>query len=122
LNHEEVAACPHRPRRIRAGTRRRSRRPPWFGKNNLNAIFPAGFVYNNDQRGLGSITGRIGYSWGPGLVYFKGGYAYADNRETLTFAGAPVAFTLDRNHNDEHTLKADVNYRFNWAAPVAARY
>jgi len=25
-------------------------------------------------------------------------------------------------HNDEHTLKFGVNYRFNFAAPVAARY
>jgi outer membrane immunogenic protein len=24
--------------------------------------------------------------------------------------------------NDEHTIKAGVNYRFNWAGPVAARY
>ena len=141
----------------------------WLGKNNLHAIFPGGLAFNNDQRALGSITGRIGYTWGPGLVYVKGGYAYSDNRDTLTFAGVPVAFTLDRNHrdgytlgagleymfaqnwsakaeyqyydfgssrfvapvalvpfgsfhNDEHTLKAGVNYRFNWGAPVAARY
>jgi outer membrane immunogenic protein len=25
-------------------------------------------------------------------------------------------------HNDEHTLKAGVNYRFNFASPVVARY
>jgi outer membrane immunogenic protein len=141
----------------------------WLGKNNLHAAFPGGLAFNNDQRALGSITGRVGYTWGPGLVYVKGGYAYSDNRDTLTFAGVPVAFTLDRNHrdgytvgagleymfaqnwsakaeyqyydfgssrfvapvalvpfgsfhNDEHTLKAGVNHRFNWGAPVAARY
>ena len=141
----------------------------WLGKNNLNAIFPAGFVYNHDQRALASITGRIGYTWGPGLIYVKGGYAYSDNRDTVTFAGAPIAFALSSSHsngwtvgggleymfapnwsakaeyqyydfgssrfiapaalvpfgsfhNDEHTLKAGLNYRFNWAAPVAARY
>jgi outer membrane immunogenic protein len=141
----------------------------WLGSNRIGAIFPAGFVYSNNQRGLGSVTGRIGYSWGPALFYAKGGYAYSDNSETLTFGGAPVAFTLDRSHtsgytvgggieylftpnwsakaeyqyynfgrsqfiapaalapfgsfsNDEHTLKAGLNYRFNWASPVAARY
>jgi outer membrane immunogenic protein len=141
----------------------------WLGSNRIGTIFPAGFVYGNNQRGLGSVTGRIGYSWGPALFYAKGGYAYSDNRETLTFGGAPVTFTLDRNHrngytvgagveylftpnwsakaeyqyydfgrsqfvapaalvpfgafsNDEHTLKAGLNYRFNWASPVAARY
>jgi outer membrane immunogenic protein len=141
----------------------------WLGKNSINAIFPAGYVYNNNQRGLGSITGRIGYAAGPALFYAKGGYAYSDNRETLTFAGVPVAFTLDGGHkngwtvgggveymfapnwsakaeyqyydfgssrflapaplvpfgtfhNDEHTLKIGVNYRFNFASPVVARY
>jgi len=32
---------------------------------------------NNNQRGLGFVTGRVGYTWGPGLVYVKGGYAYS---------------------------------------------
>jgi outer membrane immunogenic protein len=141
----------------------------WLGRNNASSIFPAGLVYSNNQRALGSLTGRVGYAWGPALFYLKGGYAYSDNRETLTLGGAPIAFTLDRSHrdgytigagveymfaqswsakaeyqyydfgssrfiaplalvplgsfrNDEHTLKAGVNYRFNWASPVAARY
>src|SRR3954469_12710585 len=45
----------------------------------VGAVFPAGVAYTNDQRGLGSITGRVGYTWGPGLLYVKGGYAYSDN-------------------------------------------
>jgi len=141
----------------------------WLGRNNANAIFPSGLVYNNNQRALGSLTGRVGYAWGPALVYIKGGYAYSDNRETLNLRGAPIAFALDRSHrdgytvgggveymfaqnwsakaeyqyydfgssrfvaplalvaigsfrNDEHTLKAGLNYRFNWASPVLARY
>jgi outer membrane immunogenic protein len=141
----------------------------WLGKGGLNATFPGGLVYNSDQRGLGSITGRVGYTWGPGLVYVKGGYAYSDNRDSLTFAGVPVAFAVDGSHrhgytvgagveymfaqnwsakteyqyydfgsarfvtpapltpfgsfhHDEHTLKFGVNYRFNFAGPVAARY
>jgi outer membrane immunogenic protein len=141
----------------------------WLGNGGLNAIFPTGHVYNNDRRGLGSITARIGYTWGPGLVYVKGGYAYSDNRDTLTIAGVPAAFTLDGGHRngytvgagleymfapnwsakgeyqyydfgstsfvtplalapfgsfrvDEHTLKLGVNYRFNFASPVVARY
>jgi outer membrane immunogenic protein len=141
----------------------------WLSDGGLNATYPGGFVYNSDQRGIGSITGRIGYTWGPGLLYVKGGYAYSDNRDTLTFAGAPIGFTLDGNHSngytvgagleymiapnwavkgeyqyydfgktrftapgalagfnsfrhDEHTLKLGVNYRFNFASPVVARY
>jgi outer membrane immunogenic protein len=141
----------------------------WLSRNNASAVFPGGFVYNNDQRGLGSVTARFGYSFGPALAYVKGGYAYADNRESVTFAGAPIPFLLDRNHNhgwtigggaeymfattwsvkaeyqyydfgdarfqsppalvpfgtfhnDEHTLKVGVNYRFNFTSPVVARY
>ena len=89
----------------------------WLGKNNLNATFPGGYVYNNNQRGLGSITARVGYTWGPGLVYVKGGYAYSDNRERLTFAGAPVAFLLNGNHSNGWTVGAGVEYMFapNWS-------
>ena len=141
----------------------------WLGGSNNGIIFPGGFVYTNDRRSLGSVTGRIGYSFGPALFYAKGGYAYSDNRETLTFAGLPIAFAFDNSHrsgytvgtgleymfaqnfsakvehqyydfgnsrfvapvafvpfgtfrNDEHTLKAGLNYRFNWGSPVAARY
>ena len=43
---------------------------------------------NFDNRGLGSVTGRLGYTWGPALLYVKGGYAWADSRFTNGFAGA----------------------------------
>jgi outer membrane immunogenic protein len=141
----------------------------WLSGNQLNAAFPGGFVYNNNQRGLASITGRVGFTWGPGLVYVKGGYAYSDNRETLTLGGTPIGFVLSDNHtngytvgggleymfapnwsakaeyqyynfgdshfiapaamvpfgtfhNDEHTLKGGINYRFNFAGPAAMGY
>jgi outer membrane immunogenic protein len=141
----------------------------WLSSNNANAVFPGGYAYANDLRGLGSITARFGYSFGPALVYVKGGYAFADNRESVTLGGAPVPFLLSDGHtngwtvgggaeymfapswsvkaeyqyynfgdssfvaptalapfgtfhNDEHSLKAGVNYRFNFASPVVSRY
>jgi outer membrane immunogenic protein len=96
----------------------------WLGGNYINATFPGGAVYNNNQRGLGSITGRVGYTWGPGLVYVKGGYAYSDNRDTLTFLGANVPFTLDKNHSNGYTVGAGVEYMFapNWSAKVEYMY
>jgi outer membrane immunogenic protein len=112
------------------------------------------------NRGLGSVTGRLGYTWGPTLLYVKGGYAWADSRFTNGFtgnnsgdngytvgAGLEYLFTqnwsgkieyqyydfgnvtgLDplgtayRFRNDEHTIKVGLNYRFNWGAPVVAKY
>ncbi|WMT72149.1 outer membrane beta-barrel protein [Bradyrhizobium sp. Ash2021] len=141
----------------------------WLASNNSSAIFPGGFAFTNDQRAIASVTGRIGYTWGPALLYAKGGYAYADNRETLASAGVPVGFALDRDHrngftvgagleymlaqnwsakveyqfydfdssrfttpvalvpfgsfrNEEHTVKAGLNYRFNWDGPLVAKY
>ena len=91
---------------------------------NVGAIFPGGLAYTNNQRGLGSITGRVGYTWGPGLLYVKGGYAYSDNRDTLTLNGAPVAFTLDKNHSNGYTVGAGLEYMFapNWSAKAEYQY
>ena len=118
---------------------------------------------------FGSVTGRLGYSFGPTLLYAKGGYAWKDNDNiSVVSGGVPVAFTTDNNHkdgytvgagleymfapswsakaeyqyynfgsttftspapivgshfrDDEHTVKAGVNYRFGWGGPVAAKY
>ncbi len=141
----------------------------WLTSNNNAVAFPGGYAYTLNDRGLGSVTGRIGYTWGPGLLYVKGGYAYADNSESVTFAGVPVGFGFNNGHSngytvgagleymfaqnwsakieyqyynfgdsqftapvalapfgsfrdDEQTVKVGVNYRFNWASPVVARY
>jgi outer membrane immunogenic protein len=141
----------------------------WVGGNQVNAAFPDGSIYNNDQRAIASITARLGWTWGPGLLYVKGGYAHSDNRETLTLGGVPRAFALDQDpsngftvgggieymfapnwsakaeyqfydfgdsrfvapqtlvqfgsfHNDEHTVKAGINYRFNWGGPMVPHY
>jgi outer membrane immunogenic protein len=143
----------------------------WLSNNNNNgAVFPGGVLVtsNNDQ--LGSVTGRLGYTWGPALLYAKGGYAWKDgNHLNVSTGGVPVAFTTDGNHrdgytvgagvdylfapswsakleyqyynfgsttfttgpavivgtrfhDDEHTVKAGINYRFNWGGPVVAKY
>jgi outer membrane immunogenic protein len=114
---------------------------------------------NFNNRGLGSVTGRLGYTWGsPALLYVKGGYAWADSRFTNGFSGnggrdgytvgggleylftpswsgkveyqyydfgtvnflAPGIVAAGNFRNDEHTVKAGLNYRFNWGAPLAS--
>jgi outer membrane immunogenic protein len=96
----------------------------WLGSNNNGAVFPNGYVYTNDQRGIGSITGRIGYTWGPALLYVKGGYAYSDNRETLVLGGVPQAFAFDHSHKDGYTVGAGLEYMFaqNWSAKAEYQY
>jgi outer membrane immunogenic protein len=91
---------------------------------NVGAAFPGGFLYTNNQRGLGSLTGRFGYTWGPGLVYLKGGYAYSNNNESVTFAGIPVGFVLSGDHSNGYTIGAGLEYMFapNWSAKAEYQY
>lgn len=90
----------------------------------INAAFPTGFAYTNNQGGFGSITGRLGYTWGPALLYVKGGYAFSDNNETVTFGGAPTAFAINGNHRDGYTVGAGLEYMVaqNWSAKVEYQY
>ena len=91
---------------------------------NVGAVFPGGFAYTNNQRGLGSVTGRIGYTWGPGLVYIKGGYAFSDNSERVTLGGVPIAFATSGNRSNGYTIGAGLEYMFapNWSAVAEYQY
>jgi outer membrane immunogenic protein len=99
----------------------------WLGNNNNGVAFTgagAGYVYTNNQRGLGSVTGRVGYTWGPALLYVKGGYAYSDHNESLTLVGVPQTFALNSSHHDGYTVGAGLEYMFaqNWSAKAEYQY
>src|SRR5260370_6208966 len=84
----------------------------WLANNNNGVIFPGAFVYTNNQRGLGSVTGRVGYTWGPALLYVKGGYAFSDNNENVSLGGAPIAFAFDSVHKNRYAVGAGLEYMF----------
>jgi outer membrane immunogenic protein len=97
------------------------------GGTNHNLIFPAGTVVNGrvaDQ--IGSVTGRIGYTWGPGLIYAKGGYAWRDGNTigVANAAGVPQPFTTSGNSKDGYTVGAGLEYLFapNWSAKAEYQY
>jgi outer membrane immunogenic protein len=143
----------------------------WLNNGNgNNVLFPGGTVVTgNVANQIGSATGRVGYTWGPGLLYAKGGYAWRDgNNIGVTVGGVPQGFTATNSkdgytvgggleymfapnwsakaeyqyynfgntqftsgppdiagrsfRNDEHTVKAGINYRFGWGGPVVAKY
>jgi outer membrane immunogenic protein len=99
----------------------------WLASNTNSVAFNglgAGYVYNDNQRGLGSVTGRFGYTWGPALLYVKGGYAYSDYNESLALGGVPQAFALNSSHHDGYTVGAGLEYMFaqNWSAKVEYQY
>jgi len=142
----------------------------WLASNDRGVLFPGGTLVTSNSDQLGSVTGRLGYTWGPALLYGKGGFAWKDRNDIgVSVGGAPVPFTTDGDHrdgytvgagleymfapswsakveyqyynfgdttftsgpsdivgtrfrDDEHTVKAAVNYRFNWGGPVVAKY
>ena len=86
----------------------------------------AGLVTNNSSnRGLGSVTARLGWTWGPGLLYVKGGYGFRDNGSNIgvTVAGLPVAFTYNRRQ-DGYTIGGGLEYMFtqNWSGKLEYQY
>jgi outer membrane immunogenic protein len=96
------------------------------GGNNNGVVFPGGTlvaVSNNNQ--IGSVTGRFGYTWGPALLYAKGGYAWRDNNNiAVVAAGAPAAFTTDGSRKDGYTVGGGLEYMFapNWSAKAEYQY
>jgi outer membrane immunogenic protein len=97
----------------------------WIAGNNGSVLFPGGTTYTNNQRGLGSLTGRIGYTWGPGLLYVKGGYGFSDNNDSVVNgAGAAVPFALSGDHSNGYTVGAGLEYMFtqNWSGKIEYQY
>lgn len=130
----------------------------WLDRN-TNPVNVGGVMFSDNQKGLGSVTGRIGYTWGPALLYAKGGYAFADyntaasaNNVAVSVSSKSDGYTVGGGleylfapswsgkveyqyynfgnvdfqgysfKNDEHVVKAGLNYRFNWGGPVVAKY
>jgi len=97
----------------------------WMNRNNTGVTFPGGVVVTDRENQLGSVTGRIGYTWGPGLIYAKGGFAFRDgNNIAVTTAGVPTAFTTTGNRKDGWTVGTGLEYMFapSWSAKAEYQY
>lgn len=91
--------------------------------NNGSVALPGGFTFEDRTRGLFSATGRLGYAWGPALLYGKGGYAYRDSRTSLTGPGA-VAISSTGNSRNGYTVGGGLEYMFmpSWSAKLEYQY
>lgn len=97
----------------------------WLPRNNNAgglAFAPAGLA-SLDNRAIGSVTGRIGYVWGPALLYAKGGYAWNDRNIDVTSFGLAAPFSASGGR-DGYTVGAGLEYMFapNWSAKVEYQY
>src|SRR5690349_17069222 len=89
--------------------------PNWvFGIEANYSFLDTGSSFAN--RGLGSVTGRLGYTWGPALLYVKGGYGWADSRFTNGFSG--------NGGRDGYTVGGGLEYLFtqNWSGKIEYQY
>jgi len=66
---------------------------------------------------FGSVTGRAGYAIDAALLYAKGGYAWANNKATLSAVGFPETFSDSKTHTG-FTIGGGLEYMFapNWSA------
>jgi outer membrane immunogenic protein len=98
----------------------------WLTGNSGNGVtFPGGTLVTGNSDQLGSVTGRLGYTWGPALLYAKGGYAWRDNNNIgVSVGGVPAAFTTDANHRNGYTVGAGLEYLFapNWSVKGEYQY
>ncbi|MBV9565828.1 MAG: porin family protein [Bradyrhizobium sp.] len=97
----------------------------WMNSNNTGVLFPGGTLVTGRNDQLGSVTGRVGYTWGPGLLYAKGGYAWRDNPNIgVSVAGTPAPFTTTGAQQSGWTVGAGLEYMFapSWSAKAEYQY
>jgi outer membrane immunogenic protein len=97
----------------------------WLNANTTGLTFPGAVQITSKNEQIGSVTGRLGYTWGPALLYAKGGFAWRDNPNIgVTVGGVPAAFATTGNNKDGWTLGAGLEYMFapNWSAKAEYQY
>ncbi len=98
----------------------------WLTGNGGNGVvFPGNTIASASTDQIGSVTGRLGYAWGPTLLYAKGGYAWRNNDNiNVAVAGVAAPFTVDRDRRDGWTVGAGLEYMFapNWSIKGEYQY
>ena len=73
---------------------------------------------HDDGGFAGDVTGRLGYTWGPALIYAKGGFAFLDVgnrlRETIFFADGTSSTFDGHNNNDNFVTGWTVGGGLEW--------
>ncbi len=72
---------------------------------------------------FGSVTGRAGFAMDAVLLYAKGGFAWGNNKTTLTLTDLGVSSSDSQTHTG-YTLGGGVEYLFspNWSAKAEYMY
>lgn len=79
-------------------------------------------VLSADFDGFGSATVRLGYSFGPALLYAKGGLGFAEVRNFATDNADPLDTTSVKDTVTGFTIGGGVEYKFAQAWTFKAEY
>lgn len=95
----------------------------WLSGDARTAHFGT-FDLTRDRKALGSVTGRLGYTRGPSLLYVKGGYAYQDTSFGVASIGVPTSVALSGNKKNGYTVGGGLEYLFtpNWSGKIEYQY
>jgi outer membrane immunogenic protein len=78
-----------------------------------------GILVTQDSKinSLGSVTGRAGFAMDAALIYAKGGYAWANNKATISVPALGIVSSDSRTHSG-FTIGGGLEYMFapNWSA------
>jgi outer membrane immunogenic protein len=93
-------------------------------KHSVTGVFPIATLTVEDRiQALGSVTGRLGWTWGPGLIYAKGGWAWADNKLSAALVTGVPPIIATRSESQLHsgwTIGGGLEYLFapNWSGKI----
>jgi outer membrane immunogenic protein len=85
-------------------------------KDSQTAVFGVvPFTVEDKLDALGSVTGRVGFAANTALFYAKGGYAWANNKLSVTSLGLTAS---DSKIHSGYTIGGGLEYMFapNWSA------
>jgi outer membrane immunogenic protein len=87
-------------------------------KDSVTGDFGVGVPLTLDSKinSFGSVTGRAGFAMDAALLYAKGGYAWANNKTTVSALG--MTLDSDSHTHSGYTLGGGIEYMFapNWSA------
>ncbi|RTL54575.1 MAG: porin family protein [Bradyrhizobiaceae bacterium] len=85
-----------------------------------------GGAFRDRNDWLASVTGRFGFTWGPGLIYAKGGVAFRDNgfEKFNSTAPPPMSIMAAGRDGTGYTVGGGLEYLFApmWSAKVEYQY
>ena len=83
-----------------------------------NIVSPP-FMHTHNEW-LASVTGRLGYTWGAGMIYAKGGVAFRDNGG---FRAIDFPLSIS-SHDTGYTIGGGLEYMFApaWSAKIEYQY